>query len=449
MSLVTTSPDRSDDLALMDAPRREVTIGLMIAGAFFVLFLGWAALTPLDAGAFARGVIAVSGNRQAVQHREGGVVTALRVKEGDRVLRGQILAEISASELLARERSISSQVFALLAQRARLNAERAGAPQMETPPQFASLQGEDRVTAEEALRLQVLQFQSRRAALSAQKGLLNQRARELGEQITGYRRQLAANSRQQQLISDELAGVQALATRGYAPQTRVRALQRDAAGLQGTSGALQADISRSVESIGEARMQAISLERDFQADLAEQLRDAEVRLGQLQPELAAAREQVARAFVRAPATGKVVGMTVFTVGGVAQPGQTLMEVVPENKALVIQAMVSPNDADDLRPGARVQVRFPALHDRGLPLLDGALTRLSADSLEDEKTGQRYFSAEVSVPPEQLALIVRSNGAAALRPGLPVEVMVPLRKRTALDYLVEPLTDAFWRSFREH
>ncbi|HYG25321.1 MAG TPA: HlyD family efflux transporter periplasmic adaptor subunit, partial [Caulobacteraceae bacterium] len=161
------------------------------------------------------------------------------------------------------------------------------------------------------------------------------------------------------------------------------------------------------------------------------------------------REQLARALIRAPATGKVVGLSVHTVGGVVQPGQTLMEIVPRNADLVIRARVSPDDADDLRVGQETEIRIPAFHERNLPILEGRITGVSADSFVDEKSGASFFTVDVVVPPAEAAKIARVRGAdAGLRPGLPVEVVVPLRKRTALQYFFEPLQQSVWRSFRE-
>lgn len=435
---------------LGDDPRDDLRWGAGIAAAFFVLFLGWAAVTRLDAGAYAQGVIAVSGNRQAVQHREGGVVSAIHVTEGQMVAKGQALAEIAAGDLRANERAMTGEVFALLAQRARLNGERVHAVGFSAPPEFASLPTGDRTLADEAMTLQRQQFEARRQSIHAQRGVLSQRIGQISEQITGYERQLAANREQQRLIGEELEGMRKLAAQGYAPVNKVRALERTEAALTGEDGSFRSQIARSGEAIGETRMQLLSIDRQMMEEVAGQLRDVQVRLDELQPKLASIRDQLARAVVRAPEGGKVVGMTVFTVGGVVGPGATLMEIVPQDRVLVIQAMVAPGDADDLKIGQETQIRFTSLHERDLPILKGRLTRLSADSFIDEKTGQRFFRAEVSAPPRELDRIRKVRGPrTGLQAGLPVEVLVPLRKRSALDYLLEPLLQTFWRSGREH
>ncbi|MDQ7813809.1 HlyD family type I secretion periplasmic adaptor subunit, partial [Brevundimonas sp.] len=413
---------------------------------FFGLFLGWAAFAPLDAGAYGQGQVAVSGNRQAVQHREGGVVSSLLVKEGDTVERGQVLLTLSSGELRATERGVASQVFALLAQRSRLIAERDGLRGIPTPAEFADLPPDDAVLAQESLRIQQLQFGARRTGRSTETGVLRQRIAQLNEQILGYERQIAANVEQQRLIQEELAGMRSLAEQGYAPITRVRALERTAAQLDGELGSLRAQIARSREAVGETRLQMSGVSSEMNEDVADQLRQIDVQLNELRPRMAELRSQIARSEVRAPASGQVVGLTIFTQGGVIQPGQTLMEIVPRDASQIIVAQISPNDVDNLRVGQETEVRFPGLRERNPPAIHGRVTRISADSFTVEETGASYFRAEIVVPADELAKLGRS--ANTLRPGAPVEVIILLRKRTALSYLVEPLTNNLWRSGSE-
>ncbi len=427
----------------LDNPRRELMIGGTIIVLFFVIFLGWAALAPLDAGAYAQGQIAVSGNRQAVQHREGGVVSALLVAEGDTVRRGQVLMQLSSGELKATERGVASQVYALIAQRARLTAERDRLGSIPTPPEFANLAPEDSVLARESLHIQQLQFGARRTGRSTETGVLGQRVAQLNEQIAGYEGQIVANVEQQRLIQEELAGMRSLAEQGYAPLTRVRALERTAAQLDGELGSLRAQIARSREAVGETRLQVSGVSTKMNEDVADQLRLIDVQLNELRPRMVELRAQIARNEVRAPASGEVVGLTIFTQGGVIAPGQTLMEIVPRDASQVIVAQISPTDVDNLRVGLDTEVKFPGLRERNPPIIRGRVTRISADSFTVEQSGATYFRAEIVVPASELAKMGR--GAETLRPGAPVEVVVLLRKRTALTYLLEPLTNNLWRS----
>lgn len=436
--------------ALDDTSGREWRIALLAGGAFFLGFIGWAALTPLDAGAYAQGVVAVSGNRQAVQHREGGIVTALIVREGDAVRRGQPLLRIGSADIEAEERGLASEYVMLLAERQRLLAEGRGSTVVAPPPEFQHLSPLDQALADEALAAQSALLRARMATAGAQKAVLRQQAGQADARIDGLNSENAANRRQRELIEAQLQGMRELAAKGYASLNKVRELERLAASLDGREGALASQVAETRRMIGQADMQAAVIDRNQIEQVDDRMRAVTQRLNEVRPKLAAARERLARAVVRAPADGRVVGLRVFTVGGVVTPGESLMEVVPDRRALVIKAQISPADADDVTVGLPTKIRFPTLHDRDMPSIDGVVTTLSADSLADERTGQPYFSAEVQVGAAELrGLTAARTGGSAIRAGLPVEILVPLEKRTLLQYLVEPLTRSLWRTGREH
>lgn len=429
-----------------DSPRSELAVGGGVIFLFFFIFLGWAAFAPLDAGVFAHGRVAISGNRQSVQHREGGVVSALKVAEGDRVRQGQILIELSTGELAATERGVAGQVISILAQRARMIAERDRMDSVPTPPEFAALPPEDLPLAQEAMRLQRLQFAARRSGRSTETGVLGQRIEQLDQQRTGLERQIASNVEQRRLIEEELDGMKSLAARGFAPENRVRALERTAAALDGELGSLRAQVASTGEAVGQTRLEMLGVSTKMNEDVADQLRQAEVSLNELRPKLTELRSQIALSQIRAPATGQIVGLTAFTVGGVIASGQVLMDVVPDNAAQIIVASVNPNDIDNLRLGLSTEVKFPGLRDRSTPILRGTVRRISPDSFTDEKTEQSHYRVEVIIPPSELEKLGAS--AQHLRPGMPAEVVVLLRKRTALEYLVEPLVRSLWRTGSE-
>jgi HlyD family secretion protein len=434
---------------LQDNGRPEIWAGCAIAAAFFVLFLGWAAIARLDQAAYGAGEVAVEGHRQSVQHKEGGIISALYVKEGQMVQQGQVLIEMAGADARAQESALAAQAYGLKAQQARLRAEEFGAASITWPAEFASLKGADLEAAQSAMKIQQNQFAARAASLVSQKNVLRQKGAELQEQINGYQRQIEATDKQDKLIAQELTEVQGLAKEGFAPQSRVRALQRSQAEFGGQRGQYSAGIAQAREQTGETQLQALQLDKQRADEVATQLRDVEFQLNDVEPKLRAAQDALAREQVRAPASGAVVGLSVFTVGGVVGPGQKLMDIVPQNLGLVIEVRINPQDADDIRVGQEVEVKFPSLHDRTLPVLKGSLTKLSADSFADEKSGQRYFQAEAVVPEATLErLKLAENGQFQLKPGLPAQVLIPLRKRTALQYLTQPLTEAIWRSFRE-
>ncbi|KTF70144.1 HlyD family type I secretion periplasmic adaptor subunit [Sphingomonas sp. HT-1] len=434
----------------MGDPRRDIRLGLIVAGLFFGLFLGWAAFVRLDAAAYAPGVLAVSGQRQSVQHRDGGVVGEIRVREGDRVVRGQLLMRLAAAEVLAQERALSGQAIRLLAQRARLEAEQLGQVRVEAPPEFATLRAEDRDAAALALRLQQQELEARRGTLLAQRGALGQRAVQSQAQGQGYDTQVVSTQEQLKLVDEQLSALRPLAERGFVSRTRVRELERVRAELVGRRGQYAASVAQTRGATRESELTALEAERTFRERIAADLRDVDSRLGDVLPKWAAARDQLSRTEIRAPATGAVIGLSVFTPGGVIAPGQKLMDIVPERAPLRIEAQIAVDDADDLRVGQQTLVRFPGLHERDLPNLKGRLTRLSADALADEKTGARYFTGEVVVGPDQIDLLRKVRGQGfELRAGMPAQVLVPLRKRTALEYALEPLVGSFWTALHEH
>jgi HlyD family type I secretion membrane fusion protein len=429
-------------------PRAEIRMGIIIAVFFFVVLLGWAALAPLDAGVTASGTIEVSGNRQSVQNRDGGVVKAINVREGQHVESGQVLVELAAPDVRASERALTSDYLTLLAQRARLLAERSGQSTFAAPVEFATLSPEDRPIADEVMQLQLSEMHARGASLSAQQSVLKQRGGQLVQQQNGYVEQRAAVIEQQRLIAQELEGLKAIAAKGWASMNRVRELQRAQADLHGQEGQMSSSYAQASQGIGETRMQSLSLSRDKLTEIESDLKDTQAKLSETLPKLIAVREQLNQSQVRAPATGQVVGLTVFTVGGVVAPGQTLMDIVPDGKALIVQAQLKPTDADDIFKGQTAQVRFVSVHNRSLPLFEGTVRTVSADSFKDEKSGRAYFRAEIVVPEKELNRVRDVLGNGELRPGLPVEVVLTVRKRSALQYLFDPLTSALWRSGHE-
>jgi HlyD family type I secretion membrane fusion protein len=418
-------------------PSREIRIGSAIALAL-ALLLGIAALVPFNAGVRADGAVAVLGNRQAVQHREGGIVTAIHVSEGQRVQAGQVLVELATPELRAEERSLTGEYLTLLATRARLLAERAGRNDFAAPAEFAALAPDDRGLAVEAMRIQRAQMAARASSLGAQRSVWTERSLELGEQQSGYSRERVSLQKEQQLIADEIASLEKLRQKGFASLNHMRALERSEADLKAQEADMIAQYARTGEGMGESRMQSLTLARSAIEEIAGDLRDTQAKLSEVVPRLIAAREKLRQSMVRSPAAGKVIGLSVFTVGGVVAPGQLLMEIVPEGKMLVVQARVRPNDADDVYAGQGAQIRFLSDRGRQLPLLDGRVRTISADSFTDEDTGRSYFRVEIEVPSSELHKLRGALGPGELRPGLPAEAILAARERSALRYLLEPL-----------
>jgi HlyD family type I secretion membrane fusion protein len=432
-----------------DDPAWEIKVGLGAAGLFFVVFLGWAALAPLDAAAFASGSVTASGGPQSVQSREGGVVQAVHVHEGDHVVKGQPLVDLAAEDVRTTVRALSARIMARRAELVRLEAERQGQTTLAPWPGFNTLTGEDAEEAQRALAVEQAQLTARLAADQTEQAVLTQRVVQGRQQMIGMQKELEAFRSQNKTINGELGAMRSLQAKGFAPRLQVSELERTAAGLEGSIGSRQADVARTASAMGEAQLQITDHQLKRTQTLAEEMRVAQDDLRALEPQYATAREVLRRAEVIAPTTGRVFALKTNTIGGVAAPGEMLMKVVPDSSEVVVEGKLLTRDAADVKIGQTAQLRFPAFHDRSLPLVEGVIKRMSADSYQDERTGVEYFKIEVHANQAQLAELKRARGGQDVGAGLTADVMVKLRKRTALQYAFEPLMQTFSKSFHEH
>lgn len=438
----------SDRLKLEDSSKGAVMTGSAIAILFFVLLLGWAAFARLDAAAGGEGQVTVAGNRQTVQHREGGIVQALAIHDGQHVAAGQVLIRLQGAEVAATERALASSVIDLQAQRARLEADLRGSA-IVWPTSFATATSDDAALIARAKQLQLAQRSARSNSLSANRAVLRQQEAEVANQTTGYSAQSTASRQQRESLQQQLESTRKLADEGYVSRNSVRAIERAIQQLEGADADYSARAASSREQVGQAREQSIATSRKYVEDSATLLRDTQFQLNEIMPKWLATREQLERTVIRAPLAGRVVGLRVFSVGGVIQAGQPILDIVPDTAPLIIKANFSPGDIDGVYEGREAEVKFLSLHERDLPILLGAVRNVSADALVDEKTGRSYFSAEIVVPQSQLDMLKAVRGAdVGIRAGVPVQVLVKLRRRTALQYMLDPLTEAFSRSMHE-
>ena len=283
----------------------------------------------------------------------------------------------------------------------------------------------------------------RRSAARSASG--RQQARNQGQ---GYTSQTTAITEQLRLIEEELVGMRTAAEKGFVSKNRIRALERAKADLEGQRGQYSATVAQSQGQASESRLQVLEAQSNYLERVATELREVDASLSDVLPKLGAARDQLARTEIRAPATGHRGRAEVFTQGGVIAPGQKLMDIVPERAPLTIEARLAVTDGDDVRIGQNAFVRFDSLHERTLPPLEGKVSRVSADAFTDEKTGASFYTAEISVPLGELEKVDNLHGRDTLRAGLPVSVTIPVRKRTALQYAFEPLFAAFRGSLNE-
>ncbi len=443
MSLILDGPVSVDD------PRREIRAGLLVLGLFGALFAAWAASAPLDAAATATGQISVSGHDQAVQHPDGGVVAAVDVVEGQAVHAGQPLIELAPEALVANVNAMRSQVVSLQAQQARLAAEAQGAASIVWPSALLSATGADADAARVAMRQQQKIFETGLSLLRAEQSMNRHKAEGVQEQIGGLQSQVQSNERQRALLQQQLRGVQTLAEKGFASQNSVRLLERSDADLVGAHAQYNAAINASRQEVATAQIDSERLGHERSAAAASALRDTQDQLNVLLPKLQAAQVQLDRGTLRAQTDGVVTGLNVYRPGTVVAAGQKLMEVVPSHSALVVDARIAASDIQGIHAGQPCEIRVAGLNGRPSPIISGSVTRISADSFTDDRSGAGFYTAKIVVSKQELTKLDKDSDAkAAIRPGVPVQVMIPLQKRTAFEYLFEPLSQTLWQAFRQ-
>ncbi len=426
----------------MVSARRYILFGL----AVLLLLVGglgaWATIAQLSGAVISPGVVAVSSNRQTVQHLEGGIISALLVRDHEAVEAGQLLLKLDDTQARATLAIIDGRLDLLRAQAARLQAERDGLEAIEVPASIGDRLAEPAVR--EIIDGQVELFEARRLALDGETEILTQRIAQLEDEIGGLQAQQSAKESQIGLISEELVGLERLYRQGYAPRTRVLELQRGRERLSGEVGEHLADLARARTRIGETRLQIIQLRWDVREEAVEQLREVQAQIYDLDQRRAAALDELKRLDIYAPVAGAVVGLSVHTVGGVAAPGQPLMDIVPEEDELVIEAQIAPTDIDKIAGGLPAVVRLSAFNLRTTPELNGTVFAVSADRLVDETRGFAYYQVGVRIPESELARLEDLT----LLPGMPAEVFINTGERSALSYLVKPLADSLAHVFRE-
>ena len=416
--------------------------GAAIMAAFFLGLGGWAAFAPLNSAAVAPAVVKVEGNRKSVQHLEGGIVKELRVSEGDKVATEQTLILLDDTQARAAVDVYSKQYDELTAQEARLIAERDGAAAVQFPQALIARRAEPDVAA--IIAGQTNLFKSRRTTLTGTVDVLRKKISQTQEQIVGLEGQAAAYKRQLQSTHNENNGLRDLFKKGYVPRQRMLELERSEAALEGQIAEVSSNILRARQSIEEVNVQIVQAQSDRLAQVANDLRDVQVKLLEIGPKVSSAKETLRRTEIRSPYAGVVVGLTAFSLGGVISPGEKIMDVVPEKGGLIVEATVAPEDVKDLHVGMRAEVHLTAYKQRTVPIIHGKVLQVSADRLTDTKTGAGYYLAQVKVDEQELAELKDVR----LAPGMPALVMIPTGERSALDYLLRPLTDSLRKSFRE-
>lgn len=420
--------------------RRYRAIGWAIVLVTFGLFGGWAALAPLDSAALAPGVVTVEEARKTIQHPEGGIVQAIHVTEGQRVGAGEALVTLDATQWLAERSLLRGQYASLLAEEARLQAERQ---QLDAVSYPAWLHESGDRRARGAMASQEALFEARREAHAGERDVLEQRIEQLQAQIEGIEAVRESNLRLLESFDGELVDLRRLQEQGYTGKQRITELERERAQLVGENAEAQSQISGNRIRVGETRLQIIQLERHRQSQIADELENVQARLYDVEERLRVVEDRVDRAVLRAPVAGLVLGMQVTTVGGVVSAGTPLLDIVPESRQLIVEAEVAPVDIDRVRAGVTARIRFSAFKAATTLVARGSVETLSADRLLRED-GSPYYLARVAVDLDSLAEVDRGR----LVPGMPAEVLINTGHRTLLQYLLQPASNVMARAFIE-
>jgi HlyD family secretion protein len=413
--------------------------------AFILVFGlgGWAAFTSIAGAIVAPGQVKVETNRQVIQHPEGGVVGEILVEDGDRVKAGDVLIRLDGALLQAELSIIESQLFEALARIGRLTAEQELVAEPVFDPELIAAAAE-RPDVAALVEGQRRLFAARQDTKLRETAQLRERQAQFGEEIRGIEAQREALGRQLGFIEGELADQRSLLERGLTQTSRVLSLEREKARLEGQIGAFTAQIAQSRGRIAEIDVQITGRDAMRLEEAIAELRDLTSKAAELRERRLSAQETLSRLDVRAPRDGLVLGKTVFAVRAVVRPAEPIMYIVPTEEALVVSSQVPVTDIDKVYPGQPARLRFSAFSTRTTPEIDGAVAKVSADALTDERTGMSYYTAEIAISEAGLAEL----DGLTLVPGMPVEAFIQTGERSPLSYLMQPLTDYFNRSMRE-
>lgn len=421
---------------------RHLIAGMLVSLSLVLGVGGWILLTTMASAVVTSGRVVVESSLKKIQHPAGGVVAELNVAEGDRVTVGDVLIRLDTVQTRAKLAVVRTRLDELVARRARLEAERDGATDIAFPASLLERAGDSEVAA--LITSERSQFTLRRASLTGQKAQLAERIAQLREEIGGLMDQTGAKNREIALIRAELEGVTSLWEKKLIPVTRVNALERDKARLDGEHGMLVANTAQTRRKITETELQIIQIDQDHRREVAKELADVGTAVAEMEERRFAGEDQLDRATIRAPQTGRVHRLEVHTVGGVVSAGEVLMTLVPESDALLVDARVPPNNIDRLFVGQPVTLRFTAFNQRTTPEVNGEIAVISPELLVDEATRADHYLARIRVASDELD---RLEGRR-LVPGMPVEVFIRTGERSTLSYLVKPLADSLSRTFRE-
>lgn len=412
-----------------------------IAVGFGSLF-GWATFAPLDSAAVAIGQVEVETAVKPVQHLEGGLVSEILVKEAEKVEQGDVLFRLQSTQAKAKLDGLQVQLDAELGTRARLLAERSGASAVAFPTELLERSGNPRVAR--IISNQRLQFQNRIVLVRERVRILKSRLEETRAMTTAKRGRERALAAELASLTEEIKRLDPLVERGLYPRNKLAQSTRKRQRLAGDLDYVRGEIERQRKAAEGVVMQIEHVRQQHREELSRLLAESNTKIGALQADISVARDEMARIAVRAPRGGVIQNIKVSGVGEVVQPGQLMAEIVPVADKLVVGAKLAPVDIDSIRSGLKAELRVRAFSASRTPSIRGKVSKVSADTLVDELSKESYYKVLIEIDRSTIA----TELASRMVPGMPVDVIISTGERTALQYLFDPLLNAFAKSMRE-
>ena len=440
----TRSGALAADAAAAAPPVRNdaARIGLWALAIGFGGFLLWAALAPLDEGVPAQGTVAIDTKRKAVQHLSGGIVEEVLVGEGDEVQEGQLLIKLDSAVARSNHESVRQRYLGLRAMQGRLLAEQSGQASIAFHPDLVEASSDPLIRQQ--MRNQEQLFMTRRSLLRSDLQSIEESIQGQQGLLQSYKGILENRNNQLRLINEELGHLRGLVKEGYAPRNRQLEMERMVADSGSAIADLQGNTVRALRTVGELRQRALSRQQEYRKEVETQLADVSREVLSDNEKLYSVANDLERTEIKAPASGQVVGLAVQTVGGVVQPGQKLMDIVPKGAPLLLEAHVAPHLIDRVHADLPVDVRFSSFANSPQLVVNGKVVSISADLLTEPQTNVPYYLARVQVTPDGL----KHLGKRQLQPGMPVEVIFKTGERSMLTYLLHPLTKRLAASMTE-
>jgi membrane fusion protein, epimerase transport system len=432
---MSASAESADLVRISRAGFLLVAAGLLALGV-------WLVLAPLAGAVIAAGFVKIDMNRKVVQHQEGGIVKQILVRDGERVRQGQVLVVIDDVKLDATLDLLRAQHDGERAKAARLEAERAFLAAVAFPPELGKRSAEPKVA--EFLQRETALFRARRQALDSQVEVLRKQIKQTGDEAKALGAQVAAEERALKSQKDELALNEKLATQGFVQRTRLMQLERGVSEYEARLEEHRAELAKTGQRTSELELRILAQRNSYVQSATDELKEISTRLFDLEERLRPSKDAADRQRITSPIAGVVVGQRVFSSGAVVAPREVLMEIVPEDKTLIVEVRIRPEDINHVRMGSEAEVRLTAYQSRTTPLVPGRVTYVAADRAQDQQTGAPYYVVHVDVP----ASALEQAGKLTMSAGMPAEVYVRTDSRTPFDYLLAPVTAYLRRGMRE-